>query len=181
MSPLQIIERYYERESLSYRALVGHSEMVAKKALAVAARVEHLGPDLPFIGEAAMIHDIGMFLTDAPSIGCRGDAPYICHGYLGRELMEREGFPRHALVCESHIGVGITVEEIDGKGLPLPRRELKPRSLEERIICYADKFFSKGGEFCHKEKPVERVRSSLVRLGAGKVERFEEMHALFGD
>ena len=140
MNTLQIIEEYYKKGSLSYRTLVTHGEVVAEKALAVAARVDHLGPDLPFIREAALLHDIGMFLTDAPSIGCHGDAAYICHGFLGRDLMERAGFHRHALVCESHVGVGITVAEIEDKRLPLPRREITPRSLEERIICYADKF-----------------------------------------
>ena len=60
-----------------------------------------------------MLHDIGIFLTHAPQIGCHGDKPYICHGYLGRELLEKEGFPRHAIVCETHVGVGLTIADIE--------------------------------------------------------------------
>ncbi|MFQ5329810.1 MAG: HD domain-containing protein [Thermodesulfobacteriota bacterium] len=180
MEPLQIIEKHYERESPSYHYLVRHSEMVTAKAVEVAGRVERLKPDMAFIREAAMLHDIGIFLTNAPSIGCDGEKPYLCHGYLGRDLMEREGFPRHALVCERHIGVGITVEEIDAKSLPLPRRTIEPVTIEERIICYADKFFSKQEEFLLKEKPIERIKKGLSKLGKEKVKRFEEMVAFFG-
>ncbi|MCP3677832.1 MAG: HDIG domain-containing protein [Deltaproteobacteria bacterium] len=180
MNPLQIIEKYYDRESPSYHYLVCHSEMVTEKAVEVAGRVEHLRPDVAFIREAAMLHDIGIFLTHAPSIGCDGDKPYLCHGYLGREIVEREGFPRHALVCERHIGVGITIEEIDENKLPIPRREIIPLTIEERIICYADKFFSKQEEFLLREKPIERIKKGLSRLGGEKVKRFEEMVAFFG-
>ncbi|MFQ5586648.1 MAG: HDIG domain-containing metalloprotein [Thermodesulfobacteriota bacterium] len=181
MDPLQIIEKYYDRKSESYHYLVRHSEMVTRKAVEVAGRVERLSPDMAFIREAAMLHDIGIFLTRAPSIGCHGDKPYICHGYLGREIVENEGFPRHALVCERHIGVGITVEEIDERNLPLPRREIVPVTIEEQIICFADKFFSKQEEFLLQEKPVERIKEGLARLGDEKVKRFEEMVVLFGE
>ena len=34
-----------------------------------------------------MLHDIGIFRCNAPDIDCHGDAGYICHGYLGAELM----------------------------------------------------------------------------------------------
>jgi len=56
---------------------------------------------LGFIEEAALLHDIGIFNTNLPKIGCYGRHPYISHGYLGRELLENEGLAAHALVCES--------------------------------------------------------------------------------
>ncbi len=180
MDPLRIIQKYYDTGSPSYHYLVRHSEMVTRKAVEIAGRVEHLNPDVAFIREAAMLHDIGIFLTRAPSIGCNGDKPYLCHGYLGREIVEREGFPRHALVCERHIGVGITVDEIERMNLPIPRRDILPLSIEERIICFADKFFSKQEEFLLQEKPIERIKKGLSRLGDEKVKRFEEMVAFFG-
>ena len=179
MEPLAIIRKYYNPESEAYRVLVAHSEAVAKKALAVAQRVEHLRPDLRFIEEAALLHDIGIFLTDSPEIGCFGDKPYICHGYLGREILEREGFSRHALVCERHVGVGITKEEIVRKKLPLPVREMVPVSLEERIICFADKFFSKDRGGLEKEKPVGEIIRLLARFGAEKAEKFKEWLSIF--
>lgn len=153
--------------------------MVAEKALKIAEKVKHLYPDMEFIREAAMLHDVGIFLTDEPEIGCYGINPYICHGYLGRELLEKEGYPVHALVCERHIGVGLTKEEIEEKNLPLPKRDMIPLSLEEQIICFADKFFSKS-DILTKEKSLETVRKGIAKYGNEKLKKFDEWTRTFG-
>lgn len=181
MDPIGIIEKYYDPESRAHYFLINHSTAVTEKALRIASRVKHLSPDLAFIREAAMLHDIGIFLTDEPKIGCHGDKAYICHGYLGRELIEREGFPRHALVCERHVGVGISLWEIEGRNLSLPKRDMLPVTIEEQIICFADKFFSKDTDSLLKEKPLERIRSGIAAFGADKLRRFDEWLKLFGD
>jgi len=49
--------------------------------------------------------------------------------------------------------MGLTVEDIDNKGFPLPRRDMRPLSLEERIICFADKFYSKDKNNPHRCAP----------------------------
>ena len=178
MQTNKIIEKYYDSETLSYHILIVHSSLVAEKSLKIAQRLEFLNPDTRFISEAAMLHDIGIFLTKEPSIGCYGENPYICHGYLGRELLEHEGLFQHALVCERHVGVGITAEEIARKQLPLPKRDMEPVTLEEQIICFADKFFSKGS--FEKEKSLEQVRSQIRTYGGDKLRRFDEWSAKFG-
>lgn len=178
--PLEIIGKYYDPGSDAYHILVEHSRMVARRSLEIAAGVPHLKPDTAFIEGAAMLHDIGIFMTDAPSIDCHGDKPYVCHGYLGRELLEREGLPRHALVCERHVGVGISIEDIDNLRLPLPRREMLPLTVEEKIICFADKFFSKGRGKAGRERSVDEVRKSVGKYGAQYAGRFEKMLKIFG-
>ncbi len=177
--PLVIISKYYEPGSTSYMILVGHGRAVAKKALDIAQRLVYLTPDMEFIEEAAMLHDIGVFMTMAPGIGCYGDEDYICHGFLGRELLEKEGLPVHALVCERHVGVGLTVHDVDNLFPMLPRRDMQPLSIEEKIICYADKFFSKRLDALHIEKPLEAVRLAIKRYGVEKLQRFDEMSNLF--
>ena len=179
LEPLEIIRKYYDPGSDAYHILVGHSRLVARRSLEIAARVAYLRPDTVFIGEAAMLHDIGIFMTDGPAIDCHGDRPYVCHGYLGRELLEREGLPRHALVCERHVGVGIGIEDIDRLKLPVPRRDMLPLSIEEKIICYADKFFSKGDGQCGRERTADDVRRSIGKYGTQYIERFEEMRRMF--
>ena len=134
--------------------LLVHSRSVTDKALALAKKHPELDLDLNFIEEAAMLHDIGIFLTDAPDIQCFGTHPYICHGYLGADLVRKEGFPRHALVCERHTGAGLSLQDIEEQNLPVPHRDMLPVSLEEEIICFADKFFSKTK--LDKEKSLER-------------------------
>ena len=116
-------------------------------------------------------------MTDAPSIHCYGDKPYICHGYLGAELMRREGLFRHALVCERHTGAGIPLEQIEQEDLPLPHRDLVPVSLEEQVICFADKFFSKT--HLGEEKTVEKARKSIRKYGEAGLQRVDRWCELF--
>ncbi len=172
MDPLKIIQKYYQVDSKAYKFLVKHSEAVAKKAVEIGKNVSHLNPDLKFIEESAMLHDIGIFLTNTPEIGCFGKEPYICHGYLGREILEKEGFPKHALVCERHMGVGISIKDIEKQKLPIPKRDMIPISVEEKIVCFADKFFTKNEEFLSKEKSPEMIRAEALKFGDDKVKIF---------
>ena len=125
-----------------------------------------------------MLHDIGIFLTSAPDIGCTGDTPYICHGYLGAELLREEGFPTHARVCERHTGTGLTKEQIIKNGWPLPAQDFQPESLEEQIICFADKFFSKV-KYLHKARTYQQVLDSMARISPESVIKINEWAQLF--
>ena len=125
-----------------------------------------------------MLHDIGVFLCDAPGIECHGTEPYIRHGVLGAELLRREGYPRHARVCERHTGAGISLSEIRNQHLPLEERDYLPETLEEKVICYADKFFSKTK--LDREKTPEQALRSLQKFGQEGVKRFTEWIEMFG-
>jgi uncharacterized protein len=181
MNPVDIINEFYAPGSLSHDILIVHCSAVAAKALSVAGCVSHLNPDLEFIKEAAMLHDIGIFMTDAPAIGCKGQHRYVCHGVLGRKLMEDKGLPSHALVCERHVGVGLTIEEIKSRNLPLPLRDMTPFSLEEQIVCYADKFFSKKNSNNGKEMSLDQVIKDLEKYGSDKVQRFMDWVKFFNE
>ena len=141
-----LLKKYYPQSSIAFQYLHSHSIAVAELAVDIALKHPELNPDIEFIRTAALLHDIGIFMTHAPKFGCFGDHPYLAHGYLGRELLEREGYPDHALVCERHVGVGITQEDIMRNNLPLPPRDMVPLTIEEEIVCYADKFFSKDSK-----------------------------------
>lgn len=172
MNTLDIIEQCYKKDSDLYKILIDHSTDVMNKALSIADKHPELNIDREFVAEAAMLHDIGIFLTNAPEIQCFGIAPYICHGYLGRELLDSFGYPRHALVCERHTGTGLTVEDIELQSLPLPHRDMCPVSIEEQVICFADCFFSKTR--LGTEKSVDKVRQSLSKFGERSVKKFDE-------
>ena len=172
-----VFNKYYQPGTPLYQSVWSHSRLVAEKALQLAKAHPELNLDLDFVYEAAMLHDIGVFLTHAPSIYCLGDKPYICHGILGAELMRADGYPRHALVCERHTGTGLTVDDIIAQNLPLPHRDLCPVSLEEKLVCLADKFYSKSNP--DREKPLDKVRQSVARYGEDSLRRFDEMAKLF--
>ena len=178
MTAEAVINKYYGTESRLRTILTVHSRLVADKALKC-ARDRGIDADLRFVEEAALLHDIGIFRCDAPDICCTGELPYICHGVEGRKILEAEGLPRHALVCERHTGAGLTVEDIISQRLPLPHRDMTPQSIEEKLICYADKFYSKSGDIT-REKSLDRVLRSMERHGPDTLARFLALHSMFG-
>ena len=174
---IKILEKYYSPSSELYNLLIAHSQQVANFAIDIIEHNPNLCIDKEFVYEAAMLHDIGIFKCHAPSIFCTGDMPYICHGYIGRELLEAEGLPRHALVCEHHTGSGLSLDDIVAQGLPLPHRDMLPTTIEEKLVCYADKFFSKSR--IAPAKPLEKVQAEMARFGEASLARFNELTALF--
>ncbi|MEC9352525.1 MAG: HD domain-containing protein [Planctomycetota bacterium] len=183
MNPLEILARHHDPAGSIFELLVTHSTLVAAKAREIARHwaSRHPGesPDLDFLTEAAMLHDIGIGLCEAPQLHCKGTEPYLAHGILGRQLLEKEGLKLHALVCERHTGAGITAEEIREGGLPLPERDYLPVSLEEKIICVADKFYSKKPGKLWKEKKTSAIEDAMDRWGPIVRGRWDELAAEF--
>ena len=177
VNPLTVIQKYYPREDELRNILLTHSESVARKALSVADRHPELMLDREFLRVAALLHDVGIFLTHAPSIFCNGAEPYIRHGVLGAQLMRREGLPSVARVCERHTGAGLSLQDIVDQQLPVPHREMLPITLEEQLICFADKFFSKT--HLDEEKSVEKARHSIAKYGEEGLSRFDRWCSLF--
>jgi len=177
--PIAIINKYYEPGSFAHDYIIRHGKMVAEKALEIAERVFWLPPGSMFIEEAAMLHDIGIFMTNAPHLGCTGDYPYIAHGYLGRQILEDEGYPLHAYVCERHVGVGLTAAEIKEKGLPVPCRDMLPITPEEEIICFADKFFPVGPDNMLTMRSIEEARAEIGGYGVRHLRKFDRWAIMF--
>mgnify|MGYP002528258745 CR=1 FL=1 len=151
-----IIDKYYPADDELRRVLLQHSRQVADRCLQIVGKHQELPVDKQFIEEAAMLHDIGIYQCDAPSIHCHGTEPYIRHGVIGGEMLRQEGFERHARVCERHTGTG------------LPGYE--PETLEEQIVCYADKFYSKSAP--DHVRSVLETAQSLEKFGHEGVKKF---------
>jgi uncharacterized protein len=173
MKAVSLLEKYFPEPYL-FDIVVQHSRLVAAKAIQIASYLDNVAIDLNFLEEAALLHDIGVCRTAAPRFGCHGLEPYIRHGLIGREILENEGLPLHALVCERHIGVGLTADDVRSQRLPLPARDMAPLSLEEKIVCFADLFYSKTPEKIGREKTIAKIRSDLARFGDHKVGIFDE-------
>jgi len=176
LNPYEIIEKFYSCETDIYRILMAHSELVRNRALDIACKKPELGADKSFLSEAAMLHDIGIFLCNAPKIKCFGTHHYVEHGFLGAEILRSLGLEKHALVCERHTGTGITKQDIVKQNLNIPPHDMLPVSIEEQIICYADKFFSKSRP---EPNSVEKIKNDLARFGNERVKRFEEWQERF--
>lgn len=168
----KIIEKYYPSENELRRILLVHSRQVADRSLLIARRHPELNLDTTFLEEAAMLHDIGIVETDAPGIQCFGNEPYIRHGIIGARMLRSLGYERHARVCERHTGTGLSAWDIEQQQLPLPHDDFMPVTLEEQVVCYADKFYSKTHP--GRERTIEEAARSLQKFGWDGVNRFRQ-------
>ena len=107
-----------------------HSLKVADKALEIAERIKSNEIDIDLIEIGALLHDIGRCQTHG-----------FKHALIGAKLIRERGLPeRIARICETHILGGLDKE--DAKQVGLPERDFLPVTLEEKIICLADKYFA---------------------------------------
>jgi len=179
MNPFEVISRHYSPGTELYRVLTVHSVLVTQKARQIAFSYQERHPgeelDLELLTEAGILHDIGIKHCHAPELFCEGSEPYIRHGILGQEMLEAEGLPRHALFCSRHTGAGLSRDDVISQGLPLPAEEFLPISIEEKILCVADKFFSKTPHKLWKEKRLESIAKSMAKHGQASVERWDAL------
>lgn len=160
-----------------------HSQCVLELAIKLAENSRYADAfDYEFLREAVMLHDYGIIGVHAPDIGCFGDAPYMAHGLIGAQYLrglDKRRYARHARVCERHIGSGLTAQEIREGHLPLPERDYLPETLEEKLVTYADNFFSKNPAHLREEKSWDRVCSGFEKFGTNAVKRLCDLHDMF--
>ena len=107
-----------------------HSEKVAEKAIEIAKKVSNVNVDLNLIEVGAILHDIGRTKTHA-----------LDHGIVGGVILRNKGLPRSvSRICETHILGGLDKE--DAKEVGLPEKDFIPTTIEEKIICLADKYIA---------------------------------------
>ena len=129
---------------------VKHCVKVAEKALEIAYKIG-ANIDMELVGRGALFHDLGKAITHA-----------IEHGNVGAEMGKDLGLPEAiTAIMEKHIRGGLTEEEARELGLPV--KDYTLRSLEERIVIYADRV-------------VDIITDGIVDIGGDELEaehRFE--------
>lgn len=110
------------------KEVIKHSLAVERKAIEIARRIRENGHevDMRLVRLGAILHDVGRARTHG-----------IRHGIVGAGIIRRRGFGKFAGFAERHIGAGIPAGE--AKKLGLPGRDFLPRTIEEKIVTYADK------------------------------------------
>ena len=172
-----LYDLYYKDNPQLRRIIFIHSNQVARKALEI-VKAKNIAIDSHLVYLGAMLHDIGVVKCHAPEIYAFGDLPYICHGIEGKNILQKHGLYQLAGFCERHTGSGLTAKEISLANLPLPKKDMLPVTLEEKLICYADKFFSKGGDLT-KEKSILEIENQMKRYGDEVLNRFQALHKMF--
>jgi uncharacterized protein len=81
-------------------------------------------------------------------------------------------------VCERHTGTGLTKEVIVQNGWNLPVKDFVPETLEEQLVCFADKFFSKT-RFLREPRSFGQVVESMRKISDESVEKVEKWAQMF--
>lgn len=128
-----------------------HSVRVRRKALFLAKRIAARGKrvDLRLVSDGALLHDAGRVETHGLAHGVAG-AKILRELGAGERLAGTGGITkaetrRLARICETHVLGGITRAE--ARRLGLPAKDYLPRTIEEKIVCAADKLAEGRAKF----------------------------------
>jgi len=138
------------RESGCSTDVIRHCKAVAKLAVQIANKCAQNGVNvnvqLTHIG--ALLHDIG-----------RSKTHDVHHAVVGSEIAKSLNLPTPIIsIIERHIGGGITAEEASELGWP--SKSYTPKTLEEKIVAYADKLIE-GSRVVSIEETIRKLREEL--------------------
>jgi uncharacterized protein (TIGR00295 family) len=145
--------------------VVRHCRAVAQVALVLAEEVQRRGGkvEVRVVFAAALLHDIG-----------RSRVQTVHHGLEGSRILADEGVGEAVVqAVRRHVGAGISPTE--AKSLGLPNFDYIPQTLEEALVCFADKmvdgdrvrpFEEEVRRFERKGHDVERLKALRKRVEA---------------
>lgn len=136
---IAMIKKYNAGEHLD--SLLAHSKAVASFAKDVAKRLEKKGIkiDVQLVFMAGLLHDIG-----------KNRMPGPCHSIASGEILRENGYEELAIVVEKH---GLSKECLEEQGKIKEAKNFLPKTIEERVLCFADSHF----EIDKKIKWQERI------------------------
>ncbi|MFF2101690.1 HD domain-containing protein [Streptomyces sp. NPDC058202] len=135
--------------------------------------------DENLVRAGSLLHDIGVYrLLDAS--GRVDERGYVRHGLLGHDILAGEGFPEELCrFCSCHTGVGLTRQDIERQGLPLPAADYVAVTVEEQLVMYADKFHTKSTP--PRFLTAASYARYVARFGPDKTAAFDNLRAMFGE
>lgn len=121
--------------------IIKHSIAVCEKSLKIARRIRSEGHvvNLSILEAGTLLHDVGRIKTNG-----------ILHGVVGGQILRKLGICEEvARIVETHVLGGVSPRE--GKNLGFPSGDFRPKTVEEKICCYADKL-TKGSVYVTLEE-----------------------------
>lgn len=194
---IEKMHRALAPSDFAFDKLWTHCQIVARIALGFAKQVREEGerrgrsaipmpepwngalPDPQLVTVGALVHDIGVYRIFLPDGRTFDRHRYIFHGLEGYLLLleERCGL-EIARFARNHTGVGITRSEVVSQRLPLPPADYMPRTIEQEIVMFADKFHTKSDPPDFVSLPV--AYRSAARFGQSNASRFRALARRYG-
>ncbi len=159
------------RQSGCRQNVIRHVEAVSELACEIAEAVSKKGyaVNVELVEVGGLLHDIG-----------RGKTHTVHHAVVGAEIAESLGLPKPVIsIIKKHVGGGITAR--DARKLGWPKDVYVPQTLEEKIVCYADKLIE-GSRRVPIEKTIDKLSQELPPATIERIWKLhEEMLSLVGD
>jgi len=171
---IELLKKYAPDEE-RFKKVLAHSKAVQKVAMRIAEDIVANGHhvDIKFLINACLLHDIGRFKCPPGKYSYK-------HGVIGGDILRKEELPEYARVAERHLGVGITRNDILTQNLELPAKDYIPKTIEEKIIAYADNLIF-GTRVGTIKEVIERFRKELgEEYGKRVIELHNEIEKLRG-
>jgi uncharacterized protein len=147
--------------------VIRHCKAVADLATRIAKKIagNEIVVDVDLVRIGALLHDLGRARTHG-----------IEHAIVGADIARSLSLPTPTVrIIERHIGSGMTAAEAARLGLP--KRNFLPRSLEEKIVLYADKLIE-GSRELGFEEALTAFSMKLGRvLGSPAIKRLKQLHS----
>jgi uncharacterized protein len=175
LTEIQALHRKYSPSDAVFDLVFTHSLIIKEIAEGI-IEAKKLILDKELVTAGALLHDIGAYKL-INSEGIFDGTNYIRHGVEGYMLLKEMNYPQELCnITIHHTGVGITKEDVMFQKLPLPLDNYLAKTIEEKLIMYADKFHSKTPQF----NSFESYETFVKKYGNDKVEKFRELGKLFG-
>ena len=153
------------------KEVIKHCKAVAEITLSITKKVQNKGiqVDSNLVEVGALLHDIGRSITHS-----------VDHAVIGAKIAKEAGLPESVIsIIKRHVGGGITRNE--AKKLGWKNDIYMPLTLEEKIVCYADKLIENS-----KAAPIENTIEKLIKENkidaSNRVRKlYEELNSLIGD
>lgn len=151
--------------------VINHCIAVTALALKIAAKLQDraIEVDLALVEAGALLHDLGRSKTHG-----------VDHGLVGAEIAQSLGLPQPVIdIMKRHVGAGITDEE--ATWLKWPAGNYMPTTLEEKVVCYADKRVDHDA-VTPIEVEIEKLQANGYPEAAERVRRLHnELTQLLGE
>ncbi|ELP92750.1 hypothetical protein EIN_371620 [Entamoeba invadens IP1] len=175
---ITILNKVYKDNAEAKAILLSHGESIYRLAEEISKKHPEYNVNLQFVKEAAYLHDIGIKFVSAPALHCNGTEKYILHGPLGADLLRTMNLEALARVAERHTGTGLTAQNVQKQNILVStQRNMMPQTIEEKIVCYCDKFYSKTK--LDQIIPYEDIKDKLSKHGDDVVQRLDMLHNMF--
>ncbi len=151
------------KEEHCSKKVIAHCEAVSKlaKETAETCRKKGLSIDVEVVEIGGLLHDVGRSRTHS-----------VNHALVGAEIAQAKGLPESIIsIIKCHIGGGIT--PVEARRLGWPRDDYVPRTLEQKIVSYADKLVEVS-ERVPIEMTVTKLREERLFAAAERVQKLHD-------